>query len=100
MDGTRQGQYSFCVALGKQLLTKGYTSIDMVEKDQHYSHPVGGNWPKQPPNYIGFRYNGKLQSIHHVDKYLIVKNLAKENKRWSRTNSDRFLYRLGSPIKP
>jgi len=88
------------VSLGRQLLTRGYTSIDMVEKDRCYSHPVGGHFPKQPPNYMGFRYNGKLQSVHHIDDYRIVRNLAKENHCWPRTTSDRFLYRLGPPIKP
>jgi hypothetical protein len=24
-------------------------------------------WPKEPPKYFGFRYGGRLQSIHHVD---------------------------------
>lgn len=88
------------VSLGKQILSKGYTSVDMVEKDRHYSHPVGGHFPKDPPNYIWFRYNGKLQSIHHVDNYKIVKNLAKENHRWPPSNSDRFVYFLGRPIRP
>lgn len=88
------------VSLGKQLLSKEYTGVDMVEKDRRYSHPVGGHFPKEPPNYIGFRYNGKLQSIHHVDNYKIVTNLAKENRRWPSTNSDRFVYYLGPPIKP
>jgi hypothetical protein len=90
----------FVVSLGKQILSKGYTSVDMVEKDRRYSHPVGGRFPKDPPNYIGFRYNGKLQSIHHVDNHKIVTNLAKENRRWPATNSDRFVYFLGPPIRP
>jgi hypothetical protein len=26
-------------------------------------------WPPEPPNYLGFRYDGNLRTIHHVDKY-------------------------------
>jgi hypothetical protein len=72
----------------------------MVEKDGYYSHPFGKNWPQQPPNYIGFRYAGKLQSVHHIDSYKIVKNLATINRKWPRTNENRFLYRLGPPMRP
>ena len=46
--------------------------IDVVEKKRRYFHPVGGSgWPKEPPNYIAFRYHGKLQSIHHVESYMV-----------------------------
>ena len=42
----------------------------IVSDHGHYFHPVGGGaggWPKEPPNYLGFRYDGRLQQIHHVD---------------------------------
>ncbi len=46
---------------------------DIVAKHRRYFHPVGGSgWPKLPPNYIGFRYDGRLRSIHHVDSYIVV----------------------------
>lgn len=46
---------------------------DIATHRHRYFHPVGGSgWPKTPPNYLGFRYNGKLQSIHHVDSYIVV----------------------------
>lgn len=51
--------------------------IDIVEKKKMYFHPVGGGkggWPAEPPNYIAFRYNGILQSIHHIDKYEVFTN--------------------------
>lgn len=52
----------------------GISWIDVVKKKRRYFHPVGGNWPKEPPNYIGFRYYGMLQSIHHIDGYEIFDN--------------------------
>ncbi len=41
--------------------------IDIVEKRLKYFHALDGSWPKEPPNYIAFRYRGKLQSIHHIE---------------------------------
>jgi hypothetical protein len=47
--------------------------IDIVEKRSRYFYPVGHRWP-DPPNYLGFRYRGKLQRIHHVEGYEIITN--------------------------
>ena len=52
------------------------TWIEIVEQKKKYFHPFGINgWPKEPPNYIAFRYNGKLQSIHHIESYTVTKSL-------------------------
>ena len=77
--------------------------VDIVEKKGKYYHPFGINgWPKEAPNYIAFRYNGQLQSIHHIEHYDITRNPHKfipelPNKEWS---ADHFLYTLGPAIKP
>lgn len=47
--------------------------IDIVEKRGRYFYPVGHRWP-DPPNYLGFRYRGKLQRIHHVEGHEVVTN--------------------------
>lgn len=79
------------------------TWIDIVKKNKKYFHPLGGNgWPKEPPNYIAFRYSGKLQSIHHIDKYVVKRNPHSEikempDKEWSQPH---FIYSLGPVIKP
>jgi len=71
--------------------------IDIVKKRQRYFHPVGGSgWPKEPPNYIAFRYYGKLQSIHHIESYEVVTNMHRRipeirNEEWD----PHFLYTLG-----
>jgi len=39
---------------------------DVVEQYGRYFYPVGKGLP-DPPNYIAFRYDGRLQSIHHVE---------------------------------
>ncbi|MDA2913185.1 hypothetical protein MYX77_04360 [Acidobacteriia bacterium AH_259_A11_L15] len=71
-----------------------------------YFHPVGVHgWPKEPPNYVAFRYDGKLQSIHHVNSY----ELADERELHKRGLISRvppkertvhFLYKLGPAIAP
>ena len=75
--------------------------IDVVEKKRRYFHPVGGSWPKEPPNYIAFRHHGILQSIHHVESYTVFDNPHVEfpeipNRDWK----PHFLYTLSPPFVP
>lgn len=76
--------------------------IEIVEKKRRYFHPFGdGNWPNKPPNYIAFRYWGKLQSIHHIEKYEIVEEMHSHipeihEGEWA----PYFLYHLGEPFRP
>jgi hypothetical protein len=64
-------------------------------------------WPAIPPNYLGFRYQGKLQSIHHVNDYELVEDFAPffpeiNQKKWQPENNAEsyFLYTLGPAIRP
>lgn len=78
-----------------------YTWIDVIKKDNNYFHPLGINgWPAIPPNYIGFRYKGRLQSVHHIEKHEVVRNLQERNKLWPATDLDHFVYDLGAPMMP
>ncbi len=72
--------------------------VDIVTKKRRYFHQVGNRWPNEPPNYIAFRYHGKLQSIHHIDEYKVTQNLKKYLKKYKKSNY--FLYTLGPAIKP
>ena len=76
------------------------TWIDVVEQDHCYFHPVGSHWPTQPPNYVGFRYRGRVQSIHRVEHVDIVSNLAAVNASWPATDTDHFVYKLGPAMRP
>ena len=55
------------VALSSNLCEIGipYNRVP-YERDVYW---YGGKspWPKEPPKYFGFRFGGRLQSIHHVD---------------------------------
>ena len=56
----------FVVSLGGKINGWKITSRDVGEQKKRYFFPVGSRWPDPPPNYLAFRYDGKLQSIHHV----------------------------------
>ncbi|MFC1980024.1 hypothetical protein ACFLVS_04110 [Chloroflexota bacterium] len=92
----------FIVALGNEKPENWDISwIDIVNKRRRYFHPVGKRWPKDPPNYIGFRYFGKLQSIHHIEGYDIFTSPNEmfpeiPDNKWD----PHFLYELGPAIIP
>ena len=62
----------------------------------------GGGWPKEPPNYIAFRYFGRLQSIHHIECYTISTNLNGDISEMpdKDENYAHFVYNLGPAIVP
>lgn len=78
------------------------TWIDIVKLHNKYFHPMGGSgWPKEPPNYIAFRYYGKLQSIHHIEDYVIETNMQKIIPEMPATEwGPHFVYTLGPAIIP
>lgn len=92
----------YVVSLGSAPMREGdtHTWIDVVATDGHYFHPVGNHWPSQPPNYIGFRYRGKLQSVHRVESYEIMPDVSAKNARWFQTSTDHFVYKLGPAMRP
>jgi len=77
---------------------------EIVEKRNLYFHPVGGNkggWPSEPPNYIAFRYKGKLQSIHHIESFTVFSNPSDHfDEIPSGDWGPHFLYTLGPAIVP
>ena len=53
--------------------------IDVIRKKHLYFYPYDANgWPKEPPNYVAFRYSGRLQSIHHIQNYERVIDMHKK----------------------
>lgn len=76
--------------------------VSVVEDHRRYFFPVGhGGWPKLPPNYMAFRYDGRLQAIHHVDGYEIVTDIGKPFPGAPHAEGDpHYLLTLGPPIRP
>jgi hypothetical protein len=94
----------YVVALSAGVLPESkITWIDVVEKKRRYFHPVGPpGWPPDPPTYLGFRYGGKLQSIHFVESYSVVDSLDRDipEIKWGKLNRPHFIYVLGKPLRP
>lgn len=65
----------YVVSLGTEIEDTGISFRDVVVDHDTYFCPVGGGagrWPKEPPNYLGFRFDGKLQQVRHVERYRIA----------------------------
>lgn len=93
----------YVVSLSSKQISErsSYTWIDVVRNEGKYFHPIASTWPVVPPNYIGFRYFGRLQSVHHVDSYDVVENLASVNRLWPSDNRrDYYVYQLGPAMVP
>ncbi len=98
----RQSNMVYVVSLNRNNFGGGKLSfVDVVRKRSQYFHPVGNRYATSPPNYLGFRYDGQLQSIHFVDG---VKVFTKFSKHFPGTSSEEmmphFLYTLGPEIIP
>ena len=100
---TNNNVYVVALSQNPMVTDHTHTWIDVVEKDKCYFHPVGNgsnSWPPQPPNYMGFRYRGRLQSVHHIDSFNIVEDLSTHNPLWIKTNSDHFVTTWGRLCAP
>lgn len=92
----------FVVSLGHQRPQGwGYDFIEVVTKLGRYFFPADGkSWPKVPPNYIAFRYGGRLRSIHHVDTYVIVTEMSEVLPVPPSLWGPHFVLTLGPAILP
>ena len=99
---TQESNWVFVVSLGTSKPEDcDLTWIEIVQNNMKYFHPLGGNgWPKEPPNYIAFRYYGQLQSIHHIEDYVVTKKLHDEIPEMPDKveGYDFFVYKLGGPL--
>jgi hypothetical protein len=91
----------------KPLDWSSLTFLDTVVERGLYYHPVGGTrggWPRVPPNYLAFRYYGRLQRIHHLEGYEVITrphDHIPEIAEWVDWSSEpHFLYTLGPLIEP
>jgi hypothetical protein len=101
----KDNNWVYIVSLGWNMPPKWTINWqDIVNRKGKYFHPVGGGkggWPAEPPNYIAFRYGGKLQSIHHIEKYEVFTDPSLHFSEIPKgTWQDHYLYHLGPPIKP
>jgi hypothetical protein len=97
----------YVVSLGREIEETGMSFRDVVVDHDTYFCPVGGGsggWPKEPPNYLGFRFDGMLQQVRHVEGYRITDdNYAgfeplKGKVDWS--GERHWVFSLGPVMKP
>jgi hypothetical protein len=73
--------WAYCVAISNARPGGGgsRTFRDFVAGERCYFHPYGKNWPRTPPNFLAFRWNGQVQQIHRVTHAEVIPNLQ---ARW------------------
>ncbi|WP_028061136.1 hypothetical protein [Candidatus Solirubrobacter pratensis] len=104
----QQNNMVYVVALGSDD-PPGWSPISpraIVREHNRYFHPVGGTgggWPREPPNYLGFRFDGRLQQIRHVDAVEVTQRPRDFIPGFTAAydfENPHYLYTLGPPIIP
>ncbi len=99
----RDNQWVYVASLSKST-PRGWriSWIDIVKKHGVYFHPMtGGAYPKEPPTYIAVRYDGKLQSIHHIESYEVEADMHTRIREIPRGKvGPDFVYKLGPGFGP
>ena len=94
----------YCVSLSRDTVNENSSLrwIDIALKYGKYFCPQGNGWLVEPPNYIAFRYDGKVQSIHHIESYVITKNIHTYISEYPdhQENIPHFVFTLGEAIIP
>jgi hypothetical protein len=103
----KTSNWTYVVALNRQTPHGwGISFLDVVLEKNRYFHPYGtrrGGWPKVPPNYIAFRWDGRVRRIHHIDAYKVVDDLNEaftEIPAGLAADVPHIVYDLGPPIMP
>lgn len=100
-----QSNLTYCVSLSRTKVPNSEVSfLDVVYKYNCYFYPYSSKsgWPLEAPNYIAFRFDGRLQSIHKVEAFTVNDNLHQSMPEvFSDTSPDvHFFLQLGPAIKP
>ena len=95
--------WTYCVVVSDDRPGNGgaRTFRDFVE-DGIYFHPFGtGGWPKEPPNFMAFRWENQVQRIHRVVRAEVVPTLQHGWPNIPRdefTERDHAVYELGPAL--
>lgn len=97
----QESNWVYVVSLSYAEWAPKLTFVEIVEKRRLYFHPYGsGGWPVEPPNYLGFRYGGCLQSVCHVERADVIRNFHPHFQECADEEDDpHVLYRLGPAIQ-
>ena len=99
--------WTYCVTVGNGRPGDGgsRTFRDFVATEGFYFHPYGwgSGWPRTPPNFLAFRWNGHVQQAHRVTSAEVIPSLQ---DRWpdipetDDTTLPFALYQLGPQLLP
>jgi hypothetical protein len=98
--------WTYCVVLNDDRPGgKGAPSFkEYVTESLCYFHPYGeGGWPTVPPNFMAFRWDGKVQRIHRVMESEVIPSIRDRfPKHPPGKESDRAhaVYKLGPRLPP
>ena len=95
--------WTYVVSIGSGTPDRwGISWRDVVVSRRRYFHLYGAGhgWPKSPPNYMAFRWGGRLQQINHVDGYEVVPHLHTIFPEIPPRDQTDIVYALGDPIYP
>ena len=95
--------WTYCVVISNDRPGNGgsRTFRDFVTGEGCYFHPYGKGWPRTPPNFLAFRWDGRVQRIHRVIHSEIIPALQ---VRWPDipeapdTARPHAVYHLGPPL--
>jgi hypothetical protein len=70
-------QWTYCVVVSNNQFGDQSTFRDFVRHRRIYFHPYGGagGWPKRPPTFLAFRWQGIVRQVNRVAAYEIVAHL-------------------------
>jgi hypothetical protein len=97
-------QWVYCVVVSNDKPSGGANTFrDFVRRERVYFHPYGGKggWPKRPPTFLAFRWDGYVQQINRVLSHEVVPTLS---SRWQTIPSNpendipHIVYQLGPDI--
>ena len=75
-----EDQWVYNVVLAKDPPWEGsaLTYIDLSSTMAVYAHPWGGRngWPKRPPTFMGFRWDGRVRQVNRVLRHEVITNLS------------------------
>lgn len=70
-------QWAYCVVVSKDTMGGTRTFRDYIQDERVYFHQFGGNngWPKRPPTFLCFRWEGRVRQVNRVETSRVINTL-------------------------
>lgn len=98
-------QWVYCVVVTTDKPGGGASTFrEFVERERVYFHPYGGKggWPKRPPTFMAFRWEGSVRQINRITHHEVVPDLHSWRADIPLSEPDNnvphIIYRLGPDI--